>query len=97
MRGSGGIASGVLMLLAGAFLVLRTVRRPAGGRNLVDLILGGSAQADAAATAAQTSNTNSLLNLPSLTQAPQTSSPVKSNTTTNGNASKSIANSTGTR
>lgn len=34
------MAVGVVLVLLGAFVLLRTVRRPAGGRNLPDLILG---------------------------------------------------------
>jgi len=77
---SNGVASGVLMLLAGAFLVLRTVRRPADGSNLVDLILGGGGSG---ATTTST-KADDLLALPKLTQKPQTApSPVRRPKTNN--------------
>jgi hypothetical protein len=34
------MATGIVLVLLGLFVLLRTVRRPAGGRNLPDLILG---------------------------------------------------------
>lgn len=34
------MATGVLLALLGVFVLLRTVRRPEGGRSLPDLILG---------------------------------------------------------
>ncbi|HXU61115.1 MAG TPA: hypothetical protein VN962_05395 [Polyangia bacterium] len=93
MKRSSGVASGVLMLLAGAFLVLRTVRRPDGGHNLVDLILGGNGAAEASAAAASGQKANDLLKLPSLTRTPQTSSPTRGRTTTTQAASKTIRDS----
>jgi hypothetical protein len=84
MRPRNGVASGVLMLLAGAFLVLRTVRRPSGGRNLVDLILGDGGAAESAANTAAETNANNLLNLPSLTNKPQVApTPATGNRTNN--------------
>lgn len=35
------MAVGAVMVLLGVWVLLRTVRRPKGGRNLPDLILGG--------------------------------------------------------
>jgi hypothetical protein len=85
MNRPNGLASGTLMLLAGVFLVLRTVRRPEGGRNLVDLILGDNGAANASANAAAQSKTTNLLNLPKLTPTPQgtraPTQPVRSGTT----------------
>jgi hypothetical protein len=34
------MAVGIVLAIVGVFVLLRTVRRPAGGRSLVDLILG---------------------------------------------------------
>lgn len=70
MRPRSGVASGVLMVLLGAFVVLRTVRRPDGGTNLVDLILGDGGAA-AAINAADAAKANNLLTLPHLTPGPQ--------------------------
>lgn len=36
------MAVGIVLALFGVWVLLRTVRRPAGGRSLVDLILGGT-------------------------------------------------------
>ena len=34
------MATGILLAILGVWLVLRTVRKPDGGHNLVDLLLG---------------------------------------------------------
>jgi hypothetical protein len=34
------MATGVLLAILGVWVLLRTVRRPAGGRSLVDVLLG---------------------------------------------------------
>lgn len=37
---AGSFSVGAVLVLLGAWVLLRTVRRPPGGRNLPDLILG---------------------------------------------------------
>lgn len=36
------MATGFLLAIVGLWVLLRTVRRPQGGRNLVDVILGST-------------------------------------------------------
>jgi hypothetical protein len=62
VKGGSGVASGLVLLLAGVFVVLRTVRRPDGGRNLVDLVMGANATAGNGAS----NSTNNEPAIPSL-------------------------------